>query len=324
MKPKKQQLLEKYAPSDEDWEQPVTILLVGGASVGKSSLLQRFMLKDKEQISMCIAPTIEETHEFTYQLSCVDKQVKLKIVDTAGDDSYKISQNPSDLVTQCEGCILVADVTDRSSLKDIKQWLLEINKRKRDSVSGIAAKRYPEKPLCIAGNKCDQIAREFTRDDVLDSFLKCMKPLQEDSEPQQPNRTAKHVYFETSAYSNTNVRELFESVIQQCIVTRVNRRKLMDNYMMCHSVSNRGSNKRNSSAITEAGLDHFPSVAVKGHRRTLSNPVNGSNARSSFRSIPTTPDTLAASTTTESDTSKRKSRKLKSLKSMFSKLLKLK
>merc|ERR1712228_750678 len=156
----------------------------GDSGVGKSCLLLRFA---DDKYSNSYVSTIGVDFKIkTFDLD--NKVVKLQIWDTAGQERFKAIT--TSFYRGAHGIVVVYDVTSRSTFKNIKSWLYEID-------------RYAVANVCkvIIGNKCDmnqdrqvsfEEAKEFA--DFLDID-----------------------YVECSAKDNLNVQDTFHSLTRKVI-----------------------------------------------------------------------------------------------------------
>ena len=123
---------------DPEYDYLFKILLIGNSGVGKSSLLLRFA---DDTFSGNFMPTIGV--DFKIKTIEVDgKTVKLQIWDTAGQERFKTIT--SSYYKGAHGIIVVYDITDKESFKNINTWMNEVEKHASDNVSRI-----------MWGNKCD-------------------------------------------------------------------------------------------------------------------------------------------------------------------------
>lgn len=121
-----------------DYDYLFKILLIGNSGVGKSSLLLRFA---DDTFTDNFMPTIGV--DFKIRTLEVDgKTIKLQIWDTAGQERFKTIT--SSYYKGAHGIIVVYDVTDKESYKNIDTWMNEIEKHASDNVSRI-----------LVGNKND-------------------------------------------------------------------------------------------------------------------------------------------------------------------------
>ena len=157
----------------------VKIAVIGKGVVGKSSLTFRFI---KNEVPNAHEPTIEDRYKTT---STIDKKLyNIEILDTAGEDDY---QNMMDMwINFGEGFLLVFAINDKESF--------ELIKNKRDRI--LKGKHGESTPMVLVGNKFDLASeRQVTTDEA-------------------KNLAARWgiEYIETSAKTNHNVKEAFNSL----------------------------------------------------------------------------------------------------------------
>ncbi|CAM8978950.1 unnamed protein product [Rhodiola kirilowii] len=114
------------------------LLLIGDSGVGKSCLLLRFA--DDSYLDSYIS-----TIGVDFKIRTVEqdgKAIKLQIWDTAGQERFRTIT--SSYYRGAHGIIIVYDVTDEESFKNVKQWLNEIHRYASDNVNKL-----------LVGNKCD-------------------------------------------------------------------------------------------------------------------------------------------------------------------------
>lgn len=122
----------------QDYDYLFKLLLIGNSAIGKSSLLLRF---SDNIFNESFLPTIGVDFKIrTFDLS--SKTVKLQIWDTAGQERFKTIT--SSYYKGAHGIILVYDITDRQSFKDVENWLSEVEKFANENVVKL-----------LVGNKCD-------------------------------------------------------------------------------------------------------------------------------------------------------------------------
>ena len=160
----------------QDYDYLFKVLLIGNSSVGKSSLLLRFV---DNQWSDLFVPTIGV--DFKIRTMEIDnKNVKLQIWDTAGQERFK--NITASYYRGAHGIFVVYDISDTESFKNINNRLNEIEKNANKNVYKI-----------LVGNKCDL-------EDKRTVSYQQGKELAE---------TYGMQFIETSAKSNTNVDEAF-------------------------------------------------------------------------------------------------------------------
>jgi small GTP-binding protein len=159
------------------------VSILGESSVGKTSMINS--LKGYEFDPNQIA-TIG-VDDFIDEAKFENKEYKFKIFDTAGQERYKcISTNTIQIA---DGFLIVFSVTDRKSFELLDNWINNIN----ESVD------IKSKILILAGNKADidDDKREVSREEA-ESYAK----------------SNNLPYFETSAKSGLNIKEVFNKLYE--------------------------------------------------------------------------------------------------------------
>ena len=114
------------------------------------------------------------------------KKVKLQIWDTAGQERFRTIT--SSYYRGAHGIIVVFDVTEKETFKNVETWLKEIQQYASEGVS-----------ILLVGNKCDLAHRRVVEESVAREFAK------------EHNID----YIETSAKNATNVSEAFINIAKQ-------------------------------------------------------------------------------------------------------------
>lgn len=97
------------------------IVLVGNATVGKTSLLRQLISHEFFEDTQLTAG-VEFRH---YSMKVNDEEIQLNIWDTAGQERYR--SVAKSYVRSSFGALLVFDLTDRSSFEAIGDWLEILN-----------------------------------------------------------------------------------------------------------------------------------------------------------------------------------------------------
>ena len=124
--------------SDQDYEFIFKVLLLGNSNVGKSSLFLRFV---DDIWNDTFVPTIGVDFKIkTFEID--SKKIKMQIWDTAGQERFK--NIIASYYRGAHGILLLYDVTDKDSFKNLSNWLIEIEKNASKNVLKV-----------LIGNKSD-------------------------------------------------------------------------------------------------------------------------------------------------------------------------
>ena len=139
------------------------IIVVGDSGVGKSCLT---MKGTKNHFEECYSPTVGFEF-FTFNIRISDKNIKLQIWDTCGQEAYR------SLITSfyrnASLAILVYSIDNENSFNNIESWLNEIKSQSN-----------PETKLFLIGNKTDledqrkvpiDTAKQFSTDHSFNYFI---------------------------------------------------------------------------------------------------------------------------------------------------------
>uniref|UniRef100_A0A0V0JBS9 GTP-binding protein YPTM2 n=1 Tax=Schistocephalus solidus TaxID=70667 RepID=A0A0V0JBS9_SCHSO len=160
------------------------LLLIGDSGVGKSCLLLRFA--DDVYTDNFISTIGVDFKIRTVELD--GYHVKLQIWDTAGQERFRTIT--AAYYRGAHGIIIVYDVTDEESFKNVEEWLNEIKRYGRSDVFKL-----------LVGNKSDLTANRRVATETGQAFA---------SEAGMP-------FLETSAKDSSNVEEAFLSMASQIL-----------------------------------------------------------------------------------------------------------
>jgi small GTP-binding protein len=159
------------------------VLLLGDSAVGKTCFLLRYS-----------DDSFTENHISTigldYRLKIItlenDKNIKMQIWDTAGQDRFRaITKN---YYKGAHGIVLIYDVTNTTSFSNIKNWLSQIKENTTDKVK-----------IVLVGNKID------------DEHLRKV-PYEEGKKLSEEYNLE---FFETSAKNNIRIEETFNYLTRE-------------------------------------------------------------------------------------------------------------
>lgn len=173
----------------EDSRNPVKLILLGDSAVGKSKLVERFLMQRYVPIQMSTFALTLFHYDFVREdgTAC-----DVDIWDTAGQERFS-TMHPA-YYHEAHACILVFDVTRKATYKNLDKWLSELRSF-REHI-----------PVIVACNKIDTDPEVVTK-----SFAFAEKhrlPLQY-----------------VSAADGSNVVALFESAVDCAVKYRANPEK---------------------------------------------------------------------------------------------------
>ena len=169
---------------EKDFDFNFKVLLLGNSGVGKSSLLLRF-------VDMTFNETFISTLGVDFKVKTMeieDKNVKMQIWDTAGQERFR--NIISSYFKGCHGILLLYDITNKESFKNLGYWLHEIEANANQKVLKI-----------LIGNKNDlEEERQISVKEGQDFADK--KEMQ---------------FIETSVKMNNNINEAFYALGKKMI-----------------------------------------------------------------------------------------------------------
>ena len=173
-----------------NYDKRCQILLIGDSSVGKTSLIQRYVngiFKDEKDVYL---PTVGLDFYTKYEI-INNMNVLVNLWDTAGQERFK-SLTPN-YFKNAEGVILTYDITKTESFENLKYWMNSIETNLGDKKIFI--------PIIIVGNKLDmEDMREITKENA-------------DNLSKEYN----YKYFETSAKTGEGVDDAFRDLVNQIL-----------------------------------------------------------------------------------------------------------
>lgn len=192
--------------NNQEYDYLFKLLLIGNSSVGKSSLLFRFVenVWDDNFVPTIGVDFVRKIYNLKQikkiqklkTLEVNGKKVKLQIWDTAGQERFK--NITASYYRGGNGVLVVYDITDRESFENLNSWLIEIEKNANKNVYKL-----------LIGNKSDlEEKRKVTYQEGKDFAT---------SNGMQ--------FMETSAKTASKVQEAFELLTQEIIKQNLSKEK---------------------------------------------------------------------------------------------------
>ncbi|KAK6482526.1 UNVERIFIED_CONTAM: hypothetical protein FKN15_025930 [Acipenser sinensis] len=184
-----------YLDQDKyDADEQVKIICLGDSAVGKSKLMERFLMDGyRPQQLSTYALTL-----YKYTTTISDKTVLVDFWDTAGQERFQ-SMHPS-YYHKAHACIMVFDVQRKVTYKNLTNWYKELREYR------------PEIPCIVVANKIDADLKVTQRNF---NFAK---------------KQGLPLYF-VSAADGTNVVKLFKDAIKLAISYKQDSSDFMDEVM---------------------------------------------------------------------------------------------
>ena len=173
------------------------LLLIGDASVGKSSLLLRFTDDTFDQhLQSTIGVDFKVKH-----LTLNGTKLKLTIWDTAGQERFRTLT--SSYYRGAQGVLMVYDVTKRESFCNLRNWLEEVRVYSSTANGSTVVK-------VLVGNKLDMLAPDCGGTGTAERAV----PKEEAEKYAEENGM---MFLETSAKSNEFVKEAFTELVAKIL-----------------------------------------------------------------------------------------------------------
>ena len=175
-----------------DFNNSVSIILLGNSGVGKTNLMRRYENKTFSNLFIStfgyadIKKIIKKNDKDYY---------KLTLWDTAGQERFRCM--PVKYYQNADGILLLFDINDKTSFKDITNWITNIN----DNLG----KNHENTIIYLIANKIDYLQE------------KDYKRIISDEEIRNLADNLKIKYFEISCKWNMNIEEVMARIILDCI-----------------------------------------------------------------------------------------------------------
>jgi len=203
------------------------IVLIGNVSVGKSSIIRRFVHNDFNNSYLCTVGTE------LFQKSLLigeNKQVNLSIWDTCGQEKFRSVTRQYYRDTQA--ILLVFDLTNKKSFNNLNSWYEE-------------ALNYINDTNClffVLGNKWDETDKIVVESDEIKNFMRKNRKIKKN--------------FEVSAFNGHNIDLAFDKISRHLIMMYSgdeivqNVKEIKDNNV---KLENEDRNKNNNNNNKKGG-----------------------------------------------------------------------
>ena len=207
----------------------ISLLLLGNFGVGKTNLIQRYMNNTFEPKYL----TTLGIDTFIKLLKVKDennniKTYKLKIYDTAGQERYR--SLPKVLFRKVDGILLLYDINDKETFKDISLWLNDINEcfkktdNKKDEENDVDKKIEENDEdknntvIYLIGNKIDLLNYDKVEevDDNDEEKIENNYIITKEDKDKLKNDLG-YQYYEISNKWNINIDEVVSRIALDCI-----------------------------------------------------------------------------------------------------------
>ena len=132
------------------------IITIGDSGVGKTSIIRKYLYNIFEQQTL---NTIGLNFSFKEIILKNKTKVKLKILDTAGQEKY--NSLTKTYYKNADGVLFVFDISSKKSFESLQNWM-ELFKENHNGNKNI--------PVYLIGNKCD-LERNVDQESI-DKFIK--------------------------------------------------------------------------------------------------------------------------------------------------------
>lgn len=169
------------------------VIVCGSGAVGKTSIVHRYV-HDKFEHNYLLTVGIEPSNRLLEVNGRSGSElVNLLIFDVAGEKQFQTFREI--FFRKAHGALMVFDLTRPETLEDLYDWKAQID-------SQLGGKRIP---LVLCGNKSDlEDLNKLNYADLEDKVIPDLAPIK---------------YLETSAMSDSNIREAFKTLASEILTS---------------------------------------------------------------------------------------------------------
>ena len=139
------------------------IVLIGNTAVGKTSLFRKLTTGEFNDKIISTIGIDKRSLSFSIELNennkIVEKEVDISIIDTAGQERFRAITKT--YYKECDGILLLYDVTNRETFKTVESWIQNIN----ENLGNHKNNKYL---IILIGNKIDLIGVDDFKREVTD------------------------------------------------------------------------------------------------------------------------------------------------------------
>ena len=173
----------------------LSLFLLGNSTVGKTSFKQRFFLNSfTDNTLLTLGVDFDRT-----MCKIGDKFVKLEVCDTAGQERFRAI--PRQHYSKADGFILIFDVCNIKSFKDVESWIKDIINNTKGNLNSDNLSKS-DNSIFLIGNKIDNFEKREVNYKDAEDFAK-LKGIK---------------YNEISCKSGLNVYEVMTEIIMDSYI----------------------------------------------------------------------------------------------------------
>lgn len=129
----------------EEQRNPIKLILLGDSAVGKSKLVERFLMQRYVPVQMSTYALTLYRYDF---LTEDDIAVDVDMWDTAGQERFA-TMHPA-YYHEAHACVLVFDVTRKATYKNLEKWLAELRNYREHIPCIVACNKIDTDPQVVS------------------------------------------------------------------------------------------------------------------------------------------------------------------------------
>ncbi|ESL09462.1 rab11B GTPase [Trypanosoma rangeli SC58] len=129
----------------DETRNPVKLILLGDSAVGKSKLVERFLMQRYIPVQMSTYALTLYHYDF---INKDDEAIDVDIWDTAGQERFS-TMHPA-YYHEAHACILVFDMTRKATYKNLEKWLSELRNYREYIPCVVACNKIDTDPSVVS------------------------------------------------------------------------------------------------------------------------------------------------------------------------------